>query len=465
MPKTEFVCQQCGWSSPKWQGQCGGCGQWNSLIEEIRQKSSSKAIIEESVLVSLAAVKPLTGERERISTGMGELDRVLGGEGVGGLVRGSVVLLGGSPGVGKSTLITQVVINLLKVAGHSKASVDNILYIAGEESPEQISLRINRIIGNEQKNSSMSMHQISQDVWAEKLIFLPTHDIEQIIDSIKTIKPSLVVVDSIQTIVTTELSGSAGSIGQVRECADQLTNVAKTFGIPIFVIGHITKEGKLAGPMVLEHIVDVVLEMSGETQTQLRLIRTKKNRFGSTDEVGVFQMGEKGLMEMSDPSLFFLDGADQPKVGAVSSCVVEGTRPLLVEVQALVVPSKLAIPRRVARGISATKLQLICAVLEKHCRLPLGNYDVYVSLAGGLSSTDPGLDLAVVVAVASSYFNKPINPKLHVVGEVGLLGEVRPASLLARRIKEAERLGLSSFIKSTNSRKPLVEIMKLLRLQ
>ncbi|HOZ03323.1 MAG TPA: DNA repair protein RadA [Candidatus Woesebacteria bacterium] len=461
--KTSFICQQCGWSGPRWQGQCGGCGAWNTLVEETQSPvSAQRATSAQSI--KLAQINPLQNQQNRISTQIGELDRVLGGEKVFGILPGAVMLVGGSPGVGKSTLMTQVVLNLLTHPNYKNAAANKILYVAGEESPEQISLRIKRINSIEQYNIKPGKSEFSQVGWAENLIFLPSHDIEQIISSIIKFKPNLVVIDSIQTITTAELSGGAGSIGQVRECADRLTNVAKQYNIPLFLIGHITKDGKLAGPMVLEHIVDVVLEMTGESQSQLRLIRTKKNRFGSTDEVGVLQMTEKGLIEIKDPSLFFLDGADHAAIGAAGSCVVEGSRPLLVEVQALVVSSKLAVPRRIARGVSNTKLQLICAVLEKHCRLPLGGYDVYCSLAGGLSSADPGLDLAIAGAIASSYFNRALKPKLQLVGEISLLGEVRPAGLMQKRIKEAQRLKLEPIFKKEVFRHSLVAVLNQLGL-
>jgi len=362
-------------------------------------------------------------------------------------------------------LLTQVVINLLTQQKPESPTNKKILYVAGEESPEQIYLRINRIMNNDHKSEMKTNKTITQVDWKENLAFLASHDVDQIISSIEAIKPDLVVVDSIQTIVTTDLTGGAGSIGQVRECADRLTNLAKQTNIPIFLVGHITKEGKLAGPMVLEHIVDVVLEMSGESDGQLRLLRTKKNRFGSTDEVGVLEMTEKGLIEIDDPSHYFIENDHQARIGAVTSCVLEGSRPLLVEIQALVIPSKLAMPRRVSRGLSNTKLQLLCAVLEKYCYLPISDCDVYLSLAGGLSSTDPGLDLPAAVAIASSYFNHAIDPLIYLAGEVGLLGEVRAASLMSKRAKEAQRLGLKLPFKTSFKRQSLFEIIKSLGLK
>jgi len=465
MEKSQFVCQQCGWSSPKWQGQCGGCQTWNSLVEEVL---ASKKLAGHSKIklqpVYLTQVNKLNGFKKRLSTGIGELDRVLGGEETLGLVAGAVVLLGGSPGVGKSTLLTQVVINLLKNKDQTSKQKKKVLYVAGEESPEQIYLRINRILKNEHNKLLKSKTSLTQDNWQENLGFLVSHDVDQIISSIEELKPSLVVVDSVQTLVTSELSGAPGSIGQVRECADRLTHLAKKTQTPIFLVGHITKEGKLAGPMVLEHIVDVILEMSGESDGQLRLLRAKKNRFGSTDEVGVLQMMEDGLWEVSDPAKFFLSSGRQNRVGSVISCVLEGSRPLLVEVQALVVYSKLAFPRRVARGVSNTKLQLICAILEKHCHLPISQCDVYLNLAGGLSSVDPGLDLPAAIAVASSFNNKTFVTPLCLVGEVGLLGEVRPASSIKKRVTEAKKLGFQVLKESTQSQTDLLTILRTLNL-
>ncbi len=431
--KTVFNCQSCGTVHPKWQGQCAGCSEWNTLVEEVIESnkkglSAVKTLSEkdaEGKIVKWSQVKAKDSSK-RISTQLEEFDRVLGGDGnKQGIVPGAVMLLGGEPGIGKSTLLTQVVLNL------AASDLDNpIYYVCGEESPHQIDLRIKRILAKEQKKISK-----------KNLEFITTIDVDELAEIIKLKKPSLVVVDSVQAMTTSELSGAPGSVGQVRESADRLADVAKRFGIPMFLVGHVTKDGTIAGPKTLEHIVDAVLELSGERTGELRLLRTLKNRFGATDEVGVFKVDEVGLAEVNNPSEFFLEHAKVSVPGSATTCVMEGTRPLLIEVQALVVKSQLAMPRRVGRGIDLSRIQVLAAVLQKHCKQPLGSYDIFLSAAGGYKVTETGIDLGLAMALVSSLKNKPLPQDSVFIGEVGLLGEIRPVGYLDRRIKEAKRLG------------------------
>lgn len=438
-----FVCQSCGWVSPRWVGQCGSCSEWNTMVEQAietnqkEHKSTSKMVV-----TPMKQVKRWK-DGSRISTTIGELDRVLGGEPVGGLVPGEVVLLGGEPGIGKSTLLSQVAIGMLTNSVQKDAVSRTIAYVAGEESPQQISLRLERLFRSRHNNKIQTKDEAWQDA-LQNLMFVTSTDVDQICQFIAKEKPSLVIVDSIQTMATTDLTGSAGSIGQVRESADRLTTVAKAHHVPLFLVGHVTKDGKLAGPMVLEHLVDTVLELKGEKTSELRILRSQKNRFGATDEVGVFRMTEMGYQEVSNPSEYFLELREKDEPGSAVSCVIEGSRPLLIEVQALVVSSSLPQPRRVGRGISSNRLQILTAVLEKHAKLPLSGYDIYVSLAGGYESREPSLDLAICMAIASSYAGKPSPLEAVYVGEVGLLGEIRTAPLMERRTKEAKRLGYST---------------------
>lgn len=348
------------------------------------------------------------------------------------------MLIGGEPGIGKSTLLTQVVLErLLATTGEDRKAP--IMYVCGEESPSQIALRINRIIS--QETQKFGDRKVLED-----LIFIPNTDVDQVIAAIQSAKPQLVVVDSIQTMTTQELSGVSGSVGQVRESAERLTRAAKHGDFPLFLVGHVTKEGQLAGPKVLEHIVDAVLEISGERTSDLRIVRAIKNRFGATDEVGVLQLGETGFISVTNPSSLFLEHQEHPVPGSATVCVLEGTRPLLLEVQALAVRSQLAMPRRVGRGVELSRIQVISAILQKYCRMPLDGYDLFINLAGGYSTKEPGLDLGMALAIASSLKNIALPARTVCIGEVGLLGEIRQVNLLDRRIKESTRLGFEAVV-------------------
>lgn len=442
---TMYVCQKCEQTFAKWQGRCDNCGAWNTLVEQVVEKKSkglesAKNIKAGDFLVKLPDVDALEGHKKRLSTGIGEFDRVLGGSwdsdndksNGSGIVPGAVVLIGGEPGIGKSTLLTQLVINL-----SASDEIGKILYVCGEESPSQIGLRINRIIQKEHKKFENKK---------DKIVFVTATDVDTVCQIIKTERPSLLIVDSIQTLTTEELSGAAGSAGQIRETADRLTDTVKPLHIPTFLVGHVTKEGEIAGPKILEHIVDAVLELSGDRTGDLRILRAVKNRFGATDEVGVFKINEVGLQEVSNPSQIFLEYAEQGVPGSSTVCIMEGTRPLLVEVQALVLQSQLAMPRRVGRGVELSRIQVLSAILEKHAKLPLGFSDVFLSVAGGITVKEPAVDLGLAVAISSSLKNKILPKKTIFVGEVGLLGEIRNVSYLERRIKEAKRLGYTNVI-------------------
>lgn len=506
--KTQFVCQNCEAVYFKWQGQCSACNQWNTLIEEeIEQKGSAKIQKKElsasklkELVVPLPDANLFRGSKQRFSSGIGELDRVLGG----GIVPGSVMLLGGEPGIGKSTLLTQMCLIIAAEAGSLSASESNrdktskvgkkkkskkttqslakaktqkvqnvqnssnasnktqILFICGEESPEQISLRIRRILNNEQflsqndlvNDGSRLISRIEQN-----LQFVTSVDVDEITAIIDQIKPGLVVVDSIQALSTSDLTGGSGSIGQIRESTERLIRVAKRSSIPIFLVGHVTKEGVIAGPKVLEHMVDAVLQLEGERVGQFRMLRALKNRFGATDEVGVFKVVEYGYQPVANPSELFVENQDTKVAGSAITCVMEGTRPLLLEVQALVNQSQLAMPRRVGRGIELSRIQILAAVMQKHAKQPLGNYDIFLSAAGGFKVREPATDLALSVAIASSLSNKPIKTQAVFIGEVGLLGEIRTVTHLERRVKEVKRLGYKKVITAKTHRK-LSEVLK-----
>jgi DNA repair protein RadA/Sms len=442
--KSVFVCQSCGAKYPKWQGQCAQCNAWQSLVEELEQKSSgfgvsssgSKKGAAAGKVVMLNEVQTSVSSQARLSTGSSEFDRVLGG----GMVKGSVVLVGGEPGVGKSTLLTQLALQVQSsdergATTETSSSVVrrslSVLYACGEESVEQVGLRVNRLRTTSDERGATT----------DQLGLLAETNVDTIIATAENNLPSVLIVDSIQTLFTTDLTGMAGSVGQVRESASRLISFAKRHGVITFIVGHVTKEGSIAGPKVLEHMVDVVVQLEGERTGVWRLARAIKNRFGATDEVGVFALSEAGMHDVSNPSGAFLDEAQTGKPGSAIVSVLEGTRPVLVEVQALAVSSQLAMPRRVAQGIALNKLQLMCAVLQKYTKLPVANYDVFVNVAGGLKITDPGADLGIALSIASSILNSALPEKRVAIGEVGLLGEIRKVSQEQRRIKEATAMG------------------------
>jgi DNA repair protein RadA/Sms len=419
MPKerTHFVCQSCGYISPRWMGKCPECNAWNSFTEEktvVSPRKKPKA--HAATPVALTAIQ---GEKEaRIHIGLGELSRVLGG----GVVYGSAVLIGGEPGIGKSTLLLQAADDICR-RGHRS------LYISGEESARQIKLRAERL-----------------NVSSENLGILTETDLGTITATISEYKPQVVVIDSIQTTQSANSLSPPGTIGQIRECAYELMNFTKREGIALFLVGHVTKEGVIAGPKVLEHMVDTVLYFEGDRNHMYRIVRAVKNRFGPSGEVGIFEMTEAGLQEVKDPSRIFLSEKEIITSGSVTTCTIEGTRPLLLEIQALVTNTSYSFPQRVTTGIDTKRLALLLAILEKREGLALKNFDVFVNVAGGVKILEPSSDLAVAMAVASNLWDKPFNPKSIAVGEVGLGGEVRSVSRIEDRIKEAEKLGFEEIV-------------------
>jgi DNA repair protein RadA/Sms len=455
-----YVCQNCGGEFPKWSGQCGNCGEWNSLVETaISKRAKGSRLKTKKTTIRPVKLSEVREVREgRVRTGISEFDRVLGG----GIVSGSVVLIAGEPGIGKSTLLTQLALQvskgkILRQSGSSlrsrsaqddkaglksvpalsnlKNRKSTVLYVCGEESPAQIRLRIDRIWQTSGKSAN-----------EEKLLFLPETDIDAVVTGIEQEKPSLVIVDSVQSVVTRDLRSSAGSVSQISECTRRLIEVAKGLSIPIFLVGHVTKEGSIAGPKVLEHMVDAVLELSGDRQHEFRILRANKNRFGATDEVGIFSMDDAGMKEVTNPSDRFLEDRQKRVPGSSVVCVLEGTRPVLVELQALVVPSQLAVPRRVASGVDQRRVHLLVAVLTKRCGIRLFDKDVYVNVAGGLTIREPASDFGICLAVASSALNKTLPQKAVAIGEVGLLGEVRKVGRLKKRISEAKAQGFNKFV-------------------
>lgn len=378
-------------------------------------------------LLSLSEIEGKVGERK--STKIGELDRVLGG----GLVAGEVVLMVGEPGIGKSTLLTQLSLNM-----------SNVVYVCGEESPGQVKIRVNRMGGDGSKTN---------------LRMLAEMDVDTIISTINKESISLLIIDSVQTIYTSDLPGLAGSVSQIRECTGRIIAYAKSKNVPVILVGHVTKDGEMAGPKVLEHMVDAVLELTGDRYYDLRLLRTQKNRFGATDEVGVFRMNESGMEEVTNPSELFLSEREEGSVGSAIAVVMEGTRPVLLEVQALVVNSELPVPRRVSQGVDVRRVQILLGVLQKYTKLSIGTKDVFVKVTGGLTVREPAIDLAVVLAVASSASGKALPKNSCAIGEVGLLGEIRSVSLYDKREKEAKKLGYSQ-IYSKNSYRKVAELVK-----
>jgi DNA repair protein RadA/Sms len=414
--KAIFQCQACGYTSPKWLGKCPDCDAWNTIVEE-RQVSAahrdSRFLFEKPRPQVLSSVSG--GKEKRVSTGIMELDRVLGG----GVVEGSVVLVGGDPGIGKSTLLMQAVSHLSEITGKA-------LYVSGEESPEQIKLRSERL-----------------SIRTDNIILLPETNLEAVIDGAVSLVPGVIVIDSIQTMYTEELSSAPGSVGQVRECAFKLMTFAKRAKIPLFIIGHVTKEGAIAGPRVLEHIVDTVLYFEGDRGHAFRIVRSVKNRFGSTNEIGVFEMTDAGLVPIENPSELFLSERPEGVSGSVVVASIEGTRPLLIELQALVSPATFGMPRRTCIGVDFNRVNLLVAVLEKIAGLHLGGTDIFVNVVGGIRIVEPAVDLGIVGAIASSHREVTVEPKTLVFGEVGLSGEIRAVHQVEGRIKEAAKIGFT----------------------
>ncbi len=436
---TAYVCQQCGYSQVGWSGKCPNCGEWNSLVETLVEKDSSGkkqkgGINTSSKLIKLTEISAKS--TQRISTNISELDRVLGG----GLVPGQVILIAGEPGIGKSTLLIQLA---EKIASLNKKS--GVIYASGEESATQIKVRADRL---KIKNPNI---EIVEETDIDSVIETGRSKISEGL--------TLMIVDSIQTMQTSDLSGMSGSVGQVRECTFRLVNFAKSTGTILFVVGHVTKEGSVAGPSVLAHLVDTVLWFEGEQSLTLRVLRANKNRFGSIDEVGIFTMQESGLVSEDDPQKLFLTDTKVHASGSVISSILQGTRPILVEIQSLVVPTKLAFPKRNAQGIDPRRFEMLIAVLIRRLGLPLYDYDVLVNVAGGIKAYDPAVDLAVCLSVASSYYDKVLPKKMLAIGEVGLLGEIRSVNLEEKRTKEAKRLGYGN-IASQKSFKFLSQAVK-----
>ncbi len=428
--KSVFFCQNCGHEESKWLGQCPMCKEWNTFVEEKVTAAGPGSMKErrEAQVVSLNDVS--TREDERVCTDMKELDRVLGG----GIVQGSLILVGGDPGIGKSTLLLQV---CQRLADMNK----KVLYISGEESLKQIRLRANRM--GEFKGTLYLLCETNLDI---------------IRNVIEKQKPEMVVIDSIQTMYNEEVGSAPGSVSQVRESTNLLMQLAKGRNITIFIVGHVTKEGTVAGPRVLEHMVDTVLYFEGDRHASYRILRGVKNRFGSTNEIGVFEMQKSGLVEVENPSEFMLSGKPENASGSVVVCAVEGTRPMLMEIQALVCRSNFGMPRRTAAGIDYNRVNLLMAVLEKRLGLPLSNYDAYVNIAGGVRMNEPATDLGVVMAIVSSYRNKPVHEDTIVFGEVGLSGEVRAVTMPEQRVAEAKKLGFKTCIIPEVSRKTVEKV-------
>jgi DNA repair protein RadA/Sms len=416
--KTLYSCTECGGQAPKWQGQCPHCGVWNTLVETVAATTPARF---ESVTGARSSVTPLSAVKasptSRIPTGLEEFDRVLGG----GLVPGGVILLGGDPGIGKSTLLLQ--------AGAALGAAHRTLYVTGEESAEQIALRAHRL----------GLVNAPIELLAEV-------QLEAIIAAINATSPEIVVIDSVQTVYTEALASAPGSVAQVRECAAQLTRLAKQRGVIVLFVGHVTKEGAIAGPRVLEHIVDTVLYFEGDPHSSFRLVRAIKNRFGAANELGVFAMTERGLKGVANPSALFLSQHAEGVAGSAVVATLEGSRPLLVEVQALVDPVQGGMPRRLAVGLDSQRLALLLAVLHRHGGVETGGFDVFVNAVGGVRILEPAADLAVLLAVCSSLRNKPLPQKTLIFGEVGLAGEIRPVQRGQERIREAAKLGFETFV-------------------
>lgn len=423
--KTVFYCTECGNETPKWQGKCAGCGSWNTIVEQPAEKrpknfSTSTSVQFESKPKLLS---DLDGSTEiRCSTGLNELDRVLGG----GAVAGSLILVGGAPGIGKSTL-------LLQICSYLGRSL-KILYVTGEESERQLKMRAERL-----KVKCIDFYVLAETGLAE------------ILSSAEQLQPDIMIIDSIQTLYSAEMNSSPGSVGQVKECTMALLQLSKSRGVTVFLIGHVNKEGAIAGPKVLEHMVDCVLYFEGDQSSSYRILRAAKNRFGSTNEIGVFEMTETGLSEVPNPSELLLSGRPSKSPGTCVTCVVEGSRPILAEIQALVTPSCYNVPRRNSNGVEYNRAMMLLAVLEKRSGLRIGGSDAYINVIGGLNLDEPSADLATILALASSFRDRPVCDDLVAIGEVGLTGELRPVSQLSARLSESVRLGFQTCIVPKNA--------------
>ena len=427
--KTVFFCQNCGAQSSKWIGNCPSCNEWNTYVEEIFQKTSGKTGIEKFTAKRIKKPQSISeislSSEQRTDTNNGELNRVLGG----GMVPGSIILIGGEPGIGKSTLLLQIALNIKNI---------KVLYITGEESEQQIRMRAERI-GIKNKNCFILTETSTQNIFQH----------------LAELEPTMVVVDSIQTLNTATIESSAGSISQIRECASEMNKYAKETGTPVFLIGHITKDGTIAGPKVLEHMVDTVLQFEGERNHGYRILRATKNRFGSTSELGIYEMLNSGLREVTNPSEILLSQYDEHLSGVAIASTIEGLRPMLIETQALVSSAAYGTPQRSATGFDLRRLGMLLAVLEKRCGFKLGTKDVFLNIAGGIKVDDPAIDLAVVSAVLSSSEDIPVIPKICFSAEVGLSGEIRPVNRIEQRISEAEKLGFEQIIISRYNQKGL----------
>ena len=420
---TVYFCKECGYESGKWMGQCPVCKEWNSFVEEpvssVKKSQASNAVHIPGRGAAPVRISEISVEdQDRTTTGFGELDRVLGS----GIVKGSLVLVGGDPGIGKSTLLLQVCRNLAN--GGKK-----VLYASGEESLKQIKMRANRIGSIE-----------------GELYFLCETNLDSISGAIETMKPDVVIIDSIQTMFREDVTSAPGSVSQVRESTNLLMQIAKGMGVTIFIVGHVTKEGVVAGPRVLEHMVDTVLYFEGDRNDSYRILRAVKNRFGSTNEIGVFEMQETGLIEVKNPSEMMISGRPQNASGAVVACSMEGTRPILLEVQALITETNFGMARRTANGVDYNRINILLAILEKRCGYAMSRYDAYANIAGGMKINEPALDLALVMALVSSYKNREVDPGMLIFGEVGLSGEVRGVSQAAQRVAEAVKMGFTTCV-------------------
>lgn len=422
--RSKYVCQSCAYESPRWIGRCPNCGAWNSFVEELSQKVTARKAVKDTNIRAIPLSEVDLTDDHRIPSSMSEFDRVLGG----GVVLGSVVLLGGDPGVGKSTLMMQLACQL-------KDQI--VLYVSGEESTKQIKLRAERL---GLKTS-------------DKLLLLTETSVDVVAEVVDRAAPDIMIVDSIQTMFRPELESSAGSVGQVRESTALFTRIAKSKSIPIFLIGHVTKEGAIAGPKVIEHMVDTVLQFEGERQYAYRILRALKNRFGSTNEIGVFEMRDNGLQEVKNPSEVFLSQRSFGTSGSTVVASIEGTRPILIEVQALVTPTSYGVPQRNTTGFDYRRLSLLLAVLEKRAGVMLGQYDVFANIAGGVRIDEPAADLGIAISIISSLRDKPVDSQSVTVGEIGLNGEVRTVSQIEKRVQEAAKLGFQRIILPKNNTK------------